>query len=243
MASEGGGLSRGSTQRWRVFVGFGMRFGEMEGWSARETLYRCWASGVISRKTLSRGPVLAGWLSRPQLHGVNAASRRRANFFDRADGPKRLEEIATLRLAKKGPLPSWQRFHKGAVPQNHIPVEKCNAPHRFLQDQTCASSLTDEASTTKLPKIVHDSSALITTSHIRIPRTKYFIMDVSDITPELEQLDVDLDKLQEALQPLLGDVGDISSKLPLLDKAKLYVLVSYALESIIFCEPPLVPST
>lgn len=63
-------------------------------------------------------------------------------------------------------------------------------------------------------------------------------MDVSDITPELEQLDVDLDKLQEALQPLLGDVGDISSKLPLLDKAKLYVLVSYALESIIFCEPP-----
>lgn len=68
-------------------------------------------------------------------------------------------------------------------------------------------------------------------------------MDVSDITPELEQLDVDLDKLQEALQPLLGDVGDISSKLPLLDKAKLYVLVSYALESIIFCEPSLVPST
>lgn len=61
-------------------------------------------------------------------------------------------------------------------------------------------------------------------------------MDVSDITPELEQLDLDLDKLQEALQPLLGDVGDISSKLPLLDKAKLYVLVSYALESIIFCE-------
>ncbi|KAK1826706.1 Sas10/Utp3/C1D family-domain-containing protein [Podospora conica] len=59
-------------------------------------------------------------------------------------------------------------------------------------------------------------------------------MDVSDITPELEQLDVDMDKLQEALQPLLGDMGDISSKLPLLDKAKLYVLVSYALESIIF---------
>jgi exosome complex protein LRP1 len=67
-------------------------------------------------------------------------------------------------------------------------------------------------------------------------------MDVSDITPELEQLDVDLDKLQEALQPLLGDVGDISSRLPLLDKAKLYVLVSYALESILFCKPP-IPST
>ena len=61
-------------------------------------------------------------------------------------------------------------------------------------------------------------------------------MDVSDITPELEQLDVDLDKLQDALQPLMGDMGDISSKLPLLDKAKLYVLVSYALESILFCK-------
>lgn len=106
-----------------------------EGWSAREALDRCWASGVISRKTVSRGPVLAVWLSRPQLHGVNAASRRRANFFDHADGPKRLEEIATLRLAKKGPLPCWQMFHRGAVPQNHIPVEKCNAPHRFLQDR------------------------------------------------------------------------------------------------------------
>ena len=69
-------------------------------------------------------------------------------------------------------------------------------------------------------------------------------MDVSDITPELEQLDVDLDKLQDALQPLMGDMGDISSKLPLLDKAKLYVLASYALESILFCKTfsPLKPS-
>lgn len=56
--------------------------------------------------------------------------------------------IATLRLAKKRPASVG-----GAVSQNHIPVEKCNAPHRFLQDQTCASSLTDEASTTKLPKL------------------------------------------------------------------------------------------
>ena len=60
-------------------------------------------------------------------------------------------------------------------------------------------------------------------------------MDVTDITPQLEQLDVDIDKLQEALKPLLGDIGDVSSKLPLLDKAKLYVLVSYAIESLLFC--------
>lgn len=59
-------------------------------------------------------------------------------------------------------------------------------------------------------------------------------MDVTDITPRLEQLDVDLDQLEEALKPILGDIGDVSSKLPLLDKAKLYVLVSYAIESLLF---------
>ena len=61
-------------------------------------------------------------------------------------------------------------------------------------------------------------------------------MDLSDITPQLDQLDLDLDQLQEAMKPLLEDVGDISSKLPLLDKAKLYVLVSYAIESLLFCK-------
>jgi len=61
-------------------------------------------------------------------------------------------------------------------------------------------------------------------------------MDVTDISPQLDQLDVDLDQLQTALQPLLGDMTDISSKLPLLDKAKLYVLVSYAIESLLFCK-------
>ncbi|KAK0729730.1 Sas10/Utp3/C1D family-domain-containing protein [Lasiosphaeris hirsuta] len=59
-------------------------------------------------------------------------------------------------------------------------------------------------------------------------------MDVTNITPRLEQLDVDLDQLEEALKPILGGIGDVSSKLPLLDKAKLYVLVSYAIESLLF---------
>ncbi|KAK3330929.1 Sas10/Utp3/C1D family-domain-containing protein [Apodospora peruviana] len=59
-------------------------------------------------------------------------------------------------------------------------------------------------------------------------------MDVTDITPQLDQLDMDLDQLEEALKPLLGDIGDISSRLPLLDKAKLNVLVSYAIESLLF---------
>ena len=62
-------------------------------------------------------------------------------------------------------------------------------------------------------------------------------MVVTDITPQLDQLDIDLDQLEEALKPLLGDISDISSKLPLLDKAKLNVLVSYAIESVLFCKP------
>ncbi|KAK0717058.1 hypothetical protein B0T26DRAFT_608631, partial [Lasiosphaeria miniovina] len=59
-------------------------------------------------------------------------------------------------------------------------------------------------------------------------------MDVTDITPQLDQLDSGLIELQNVLKPLLGDIADVSSKLPLLDKAKLYVLVSYAIESLLF---------
>lgn len=61
-------------------------------------------------------------------------------------------------------------------------------------------------------------------------------MDVSDVTPQLEQLEEELSKAQDTLKPLLGDIGDISNKLPLLDKAKLYVLVAYTIESLLFCE-------
>ncbi|KAL2125932.1 hypothetical protein VTI74DRAFT_2202 [Chaetomium olivicolor] len=59
-------------------------------------------------------------------------------------------------------------------------------------------------------------------------------MDVSDVTPQLDQLEEQLNKAQEILKPLLGDINDISSKLPLLDKAKLYVLVTYTIESLLF---------
>ncbi|KAK4130144.1 hypothetical protein BT67DRAFT_445996 [Trichocladium antarcticum] len=59
-------------------------------------------------------------------------------------------------------------------------------------------------------------------------------MDVSDVTPQLEQLEEELSKAQDTLKPLLGDIGDISNKLPLLDKAKLYVLVAYTIESLLF---------
>ncbi|KAK3190680.1 hypothetical protein K4F52_003371 [Lecanicillium sp. MT-2017a] len=58
--------------------------------------------------------------------------------------------------------------------------------------------------------------------------------DVKDITPDLERLDSQLDDLEDALQPLLGNLDEMSSQLPLLDKAKLYSLTAYAIESLLF---------
>lgn len=71
----------------------------------------------------------------------------------------------------------------------------------------------------------------------------YLIMDITDISPALDQLVADLDQLETDLGPLLGDLGAASSKLPLLDKAKLYVLTSYTIESLLFCTPDLEPSS
>ncbi|KAK7756643.1 hypothetical protein SLS62_001480 [Diatrype stigma] len=59
-------------------------------------------------------------------------------------------------------------------------------------------------------------------------------MDVTDILPQIDRLDGELDTLDAALQPLLGSVSDVAAKLPLLDKAKLYVLVTYSIESMLF---------
>jgi hypothetical protein len=62
-------------------------------------------------------------------------------------------------------------------------------------------------------------------------------MDTSNVLSLLEQLDDEADDLEESLDPLLTTaLSEISSKLPLLDKAKLYVLVTYAIESILFCK-------
>lgn len=53
----------------------------------------------------------------------------------------------------------------------------------------------------------------------------------------LEQLDDEVDDLEEALAPILeAGLADTASKLPLLDKAKLYVLITYAVESMLFCK-------
>ncbi|KAK8142686.1 hypothetical protein G3M48_008374, partial [Beauveria asiatica] len=58
--------------------------------------------------------------------------------------------------------------------------------------------------------------------------------DVKDITRDLDKLDSQLDNLEEALAPLLGNMDEISSQLPLLDKAKLFSLVAYSIESLLF---------
>lgn len=66
--------------------------------------------------------------------------------------------------------------------------------------------------------------------------TKPNMTDVKDITPELDRLDNQLDDLEEKLQPLLGNLEGMASQLPLLDKAKLFSLTAYAIESLMFCE-------
>ena len=60
-------------------------------------------------------------------------------------------------------------------------------------------------------------------------------MDAADLLPLVEDLTSNIDDLEESLAPLLKTaLSTTSSKLPLLDKAKLYVLATYAIESILF---------
>ncbi|PTB45188.1 uncharacterized protein TrAFT101_000644 [Trichoderma asperellum] len=58
--------------------------------------------------------------------------------------------------------------------------------------------------------------------------------DIPTIAPLVEKLDSQLDRLEDALEPLLGNLSEMASQLPLLDRAKLYSLTAYALESLLF---------
>lgn len=61
-------------------------------------------------------------------------------------------------------------------------------------------------------------------------------MEGSNLVPLIEALDNDIDDLEEALSPLLkASWSEYGSKLPVLDKAQLYILITYAIESMIFC--------
>ncbi|KAI9645326.1 hypothetical protein NHQ30_006062 [Ciborinia camelliae] len=60
-------------------------------------------------------------------------------------------------------------------------------------------------------------------------------MDPTKILSLLEQLDDDVDDVEDAVAPFIQkSIPEFASKLPLLDKAKLYTLVTYAIESILF---------
>jgi hypothetical protein len=63
-------------------------------------------------------------------------------------------------------------------------------------------------------------------------------MDTENLLPLLEQLDDNVDDLEDALQPLLGSsLNKMSKNMPIMDRAKIHVLTTYALESLIFCKP------
>lgn len=61
-------------------------------------------------------------------------------------------------------------------------------------------------------------------------------MDTDKAGQLIEQLASNVSGLKEALEPLLtGDLNETASKLPVLDRAKLYIFVTYTIESILFC--------
>lgn len=58
----------------------------------------------------------------------------------------------------------------------------------------------------------------------------------------VELLDDQIDDITEALAPLLkSSLQDIAAKLPVVDKARLYVLTTYAIDSLLFCLYLLLP--
>ena len=60
-------------------------------------------------------------------------------------------------------------------------------------------------------------------------------METPDLHPLIEDLKSNIDDLSDSLSPLLaGPLTHQTSKLPLLDQAKLYVLATYAIESLLF---------
>ena len=90
-----------------------------------------------------------------------------------------------------------------------------------------------------------DISLILQFPPLLLKSTEYFsagrscsvlIMDTVDLHPLLKHLEGNIDDLEEALAPLLNaPLSDVASKLPLLDKAKLHVMSTYAIESILFC--------
>ncbi|KAI1003653.1 hypothetical protein K3495_g4557 [Podosphaera aphanis] len=60
-------------------------------------------------------------------------------------------------------------------------------------------------------------------------------MDSTKVLTLLQNLDEEIDDLKESLVPVLqNSLTDIASKHPLLDRAKLYIFVTYTIETILF---------
>ena len=61
-------------------------------------------------------------------------------------------------------------------------------------------------------------------------------MDTEKLCSLIAQFKGNIDDLGESLEPLIkAALSETANRLPLLDRSKLYVLVSYAIESAIFC--------
>lgn len=62
-------------------------------------------------------------------------------------------------------------------------------------------------------------------------------MDSGVLSSLIETLDDNIDDLEEIFSPLLKTaLSDTVQKLPLLDKAQFYVLITYSIESALFCK-------
>ncbi|MCJ1314600.1 hypothetical protein MMC25_008282 [Agyrium rufum] len=59
-------------------------------------------------------------------------------------------------------------------------------------------------------------------------------MEAETLSSLIEDLEDSLDDLEEKLDLLGGSTGEKAAKLPLLDRAKVFVLATYAIESLIF---------
>ena len=61
-------------------------------------------------------------------------------------------------------------------------------------------------------------------------------MEETDLSPLVAKLNSNVSDLEEALSPLLKQaLSEQARQLPLLDRAKLYAHVVYAIESLLFC--------
>ncbi|KAL2874252.1 hypothetical protein SGCOL_010620 [Colletotrichum sp. CLE4] len=59
-------------------------------------------------------------------------------------------------------------------------------------------------------------------------------MALKDMTSDLKKLDTHVDSLEDALKPLIDNLPEMANELPLLDKAKMFALTAYAIETLLF---------